>query len=231
MAEQATRISDRKLRTPRAAAIAGIVFALLYSAGYAIIQISLPSITAEAGVFLEQQAKSIALGLSLVPFAGIAFLWFMGVIRDLLGELEDQFFSTLFLASGILYLGMIFISAAIAGGILTAVAINPDLVTGSEGLLIARTIADQINAIYAVRMAGMFMLVLGTIWVRTQLMPRWLALVTYALALVLLVSIGFSHWVTLAFPAWVFLTSVYIMVLNYRRVHDEKSGDGLSLND
>lgn len=231
MAKQTTRISGRKLRTPRSAAIAGIVFALLYSVGYVIIQLSIPAISLEPGTFLEPQAKSIALGLSLIPFAGIAFVWFVGVIRDLLGELEDQFFSTLFLASGILYLGMIFTSAALAGGVLTAYAFTPDLITGSEGLLIARMTANQINTIYAVRMAGMFMLVLGTIWVRTRLMPRWLAFITYALALVLLISIGFTHWVTLVFPAWVFLTSVYIMIMNYRRDHNEKGGDRPSLND
>jgi hypothetical protein len=56
----------------------------------------------------------------------------------------------------------------------------------------------------------------STIWVRPGVMPRWLALLTYALALVLLVSIGSNLWVTLIFPGWVCIISLYILALNLR---------------
>ena len=36
-----------------------------------------------------------------MPFAGIASLWFMGVVSDRIGFLEDQFFSTVFFDSGL----------------------------------------------------------------------------------------------------------------------------------
>jgi hypothetical protein len=65
-------------------------------------------------------------------------------------------------------------------------------------------------------MAGVFMISLGTIWIRTGLMHRSWAFLTYALALVLLVSIGYSLWVTLIFPGWVLAVSVYILILNLR---------------
>ncbi|MGD9092919.1 MAG: hypothetical protein PVF74_08720 [Anaerolineales bacterium] len=176
------------------------------------------------------QAETITRGLTLVPFAGIAFLWFLGVIRDRLGHLEDQFFSTLFLGSGLLYLGLTLAAAAIGGGILTVYALDPNSLAISDTHLLARAISNRITSVYAVRMAGMFMFVLGTIWVRTQVMPRWLALVTYGLALVLLLSSGLSHWMTLLFPAWVLLISVSILILNYR--YQKKGGsrvDGMAL--
>ena len=229
MTESSAQLPIRRLTTPRAAAIAGIMFALLYGTAYVLIQLSIPAISQESGGMSENQAQSITLGLSFLPFAGIAFLWFMAVMRDRLGQLEDQFFSTLFLGSGFLYLALTFASAAIAGGILAAFAINPDLLTDSDGLLLARAITNRINTIYAVRMAGMFMIVLGTIWVRTQIMPRWLAFITYGLALLLLVSIGLTHWVTLVFPAWVFVISVYILVLKYRFQDEDR--DGLNLDN
>jgi hypothetical protein len=134
--EQKAHISYRRLRTPRAAAIAGIIFALLYSASYILIQISLPAVSPDTGDLLENQVEMISLGLSFLPFAGIAFLWFLGVIRDRLGHLEDQFFSTLFFGSGLLYLGLTFASAAIAGGMLTVYALDPDLLINSEGYLL-----------------------------------------------------------------------------------------------
>jgi len=61
------------------------------------------------------------------------------------------------------------------------------------------------------------MISLGTIWLRTGLMHRGWAFVTYALALVLLLSIGYSLWVTLVFPGWVLAVSVYFLILNLRQ--------------
>jgi hypothetical protein len=167
MPETRAQISDRGLRTPRAAAIAGIIFALLYGASYFLIQLSVPAVPLDKGDWWEKQVGTVSLGLSFLPFAGIAFLWFIGVIRDRLGALEDQFFSTLFLGSGLLYLGLTFASAAIAGGILTIYVIDPDVLTSGGVYLLARAISNRITSVYAIRMAGMFMFVLGTIWVRT----------------------------------------------------------------
>ena len=59
----------------------------------------------------------MAIALNLVPFAGIAFLWFIGVLRDRIGEREDRFFATVFLGSGLLFVAMIFVAAGIGGAL------------------------------------------------------------------------------------------------------------------
>jgi hypothetical protein len=218
-------ISNRPLRTPRAAAIAGIAFAVLQITSYVLLHLAIPNESLESSYWLKEGARVISLALGLLPFAGIAFLWFMGVVRDRLGHLEDQFFSTLFFGSGLLYLAMTFVSAAIAGGILLVYNYDPNLVD-SGMFVFARAMIYKFNNVYAIRMAGMHMFVLGTIWFRTLLMPRWLALITYGLSSIMIVSIAFYPWSTLFFPGWVFLISVYILVLNYR-YRQEK--DGLTL--
>ena len=119
MTENDPQVSSQVLRTPRAAAIAGILFALLYGSSYILIQLTIPALSLETNDFSEDQARSITLGLSFLPFAGIAFLWFMGVIRERMGALEDQFFSTLFLGSGLLYIGLTFTASAVGGGLLS----------------------------------------------------------------------------------------------------------------
>ena len=55
-----------------------------------------------------------------------------------------------------------------------------------------------------------------TLFVRTTVMQRWMALLSYALALVLLLSIAWVSWIALIFPLWVLLISVYILIENYR---------------
>ena len=53
----------------------------------------------------------------LMPFAGIAFLWFIGVVRDGFGRYEDKFFSSVFMGSGLLFLAMTFVSSAVGAGL------------------------------------------------------------------------------------------------------------------
>ncbi len=229
MQESRSHVSNRNLRTPRAAAIAGILFSLLFGTSYTLIQISIPTLSAGSVNWFEGQVDALTLGLSLTPFAGIAFLWFLGVIRDRMGHLEDQFFSTLFLGSGILYIGLVFVAAAFAGGTIAAYALEPELLADNIVLLLSRMIINQVITVYAIRMAGMFMIVLGTIWIRTMLMPKWLTFITFIFALILIISIGFTHWVILIFPAWVLLISAYILYLNFLIKTDKIQIDGLTM--
>jgi len=222
VSEEVRPLTDRRLKTPRAAAVAGILFALLLGIAYILIRVSIPPDPADGGAWLEEQANTVALALSLVPIAGIAFLWFIGVLRDRMGQLEDRFFSSVFLGSGLLYLAMTFVSAALAGGLLTSYALEPDILIASGVYTFSRAVMWRISNVYAIRMAAVFMLSLGTISVRTGIMPRGLAFLTYGLALVLLFSIGYSLWVTLLFPAWVLIISVYILILNLRNPAGEQ---------
>ena len=224
MTEEQITLTRPELTTPRAAAVAGIIFAVLLSTGYVLIRLSIPADPADGGAWVEDSAGSIAFALSLVPFAGIAFLWFIGVVRDRLGHLEDQFFSTVFLGSGLLYLAMTFVAAALAAGLLAGYTLESTEMIESGVYTFARLVMHRISNVYAVRMAGVFMISLGTIWFRTRIMPRWLVLLTYGLALLLLLSIGYSLWVTLIFPSWVFLISLSILVWNLRT--RSASGEG-----
>ncbi len=227
MSGDAVTLTHRRLSTPRSAAVAGILFAVLLGAALALIRVSIPADPADGGAWLNERAGTVRLALTLVPFAGIAFLWFIGVVRDHFGELEDRLFSTVFLGSGLLFLAMVFASAAMTGGLLATYAVIPNQMVESGLYSFGRQTVYQIANVYAMRMAGVFMISLGTIWVRTRIMPRWLALVTYGLALLLLVSLGYNLWVTLIFPTWVLIISIYILVLNLRRER-AGAGDGLS---
>jgi hypothetical protein len=216
MTETRASLTRRKLKSPRAAAIAGILFALLYGAGMVLVRISIPTDPAAESAWLETNSRTISLALNLVPYSGIAFLWFIGVIRDRLGDMEDRLFATVFLGSGLLFLALTFVGAALAGGLLSSYMVVPSALVESGIFTYSRAVMYQILNVYAIRMAGVFMISLGTIWMRTGLMHRGWAFLTYALALVLLVSIGYSLWVTLIFPGWVLAVSVYILVLNLR---------------
>ncbi|TRW77830.1 hypothetical protein FK535_26390 [Mycolicibacterium sp. 018/SC-01/001] len=187
----------RSLTTPRAAALAGVVFALLFAV--VLVALRLPDPT----------TGRLRLTVVLMPFSGIAFLWFIGVIRDSLGWLEDRFFSTVFLGSGLLFLAMVFAGTAVQAGLLAAKRSggepDPQVAAFAHGLLVALT-----NT-YALRMAAVFMMSLATIWLRTGLMARWLVVATYLVAVSVLVAGDISPWMTLTFPAWVLGVSLLML--------------------
>jgi len=203
---------ERRAATPIAGAVAGILFAVLFTVSVAIMATTMTGLAQDTGAWLDTGAGRFKFALGLLPLAGLFFLWFIAVARERLGRFEDQFFSTVFLGSGLLFLAMVFAAAASAGAIVASHAKDPSGFAASSTYLYARQMVAQIFNVYALRMAAVFLISQGTLWLRTGVMPRWMALLTYAVALVLLFIVTESAWVVLVFPAWVFLVSVYILV-------------------
>ena len=112
--------SGSPLRTPRAAAVAGIIFSVLMATALVLLRISVPARPGGTGAWLTDSGKraAVAVALNFIPFAGIAFLWFIGVVRDRVGEREDRFFASVFLGSGLLFVAMLFVAAAVSGGLI-----------------------------------------------------------------------------------------------------------------
>jgi hypothetical protein len=217
MMDQEKSIIQARATTPRAAAIAGILFSILLIASLVLVRISVPANPQDAGAWLSGGWQNVNLALNLLPFAGIAFLWFIGVVRDRLGQYEDRFFATVFLGSGLLFLAMLFTSAGIAGGIISLYGATPGMLIDSGIYTFGRTVTYEIMNVYTMKMAGVFMITTCTLSLRTVIFPRWMAFLGLVLALFLLLSTGSFYWAPLVFPLWVLLISVYILLANLRR--------------
>jgi len=206
------------LKTPKSAAVAGIVFSLLMFTIFGLLRRSIPADPLESGAWLATDTKTIALALNLVPFAGVAFLWFIGVLRDRLGQQEDRFFATVFFGSALLFLAMLFAAAAVTGAVMLLASIaEPNEVMSSAIFRFARATAYILNNVYATKMAAVFMISTSTVVIYTGIAPRWIAFVGYLLALVLLIGSYYIGWGFAVLPIWVFLMSVYILMDNLRR--------------
>jgi tetrahydromethanopterin S-methyltransferase subunit F len=204
-------LTQANLKTPKAAAIAGMVFSILLIVVFWLLRTSIPADPQEPGAWLHSNSSSVALALNLMPFAGIAFLWFIGVLRDRLGPMEDQFFATVFFGSGLLFLAMLFAAAAIIGAILVAFATQPEELIGSSTFHFARAAAYSLVNVYMIKMASVFMITTSTVALYTGIAPRWIAFIGFVLALVLLLGSFYISWSFLVFPLWVFLLSASIL--------------------
>lgn len=187
-----TTPARHRLSTPRAAALAGVMFAVLFTTVIVLMRTAAP----DGG---DARARVAAI---LMPFAGIAFLWFIGVVRDGFGGFEDKFFSTVFIGSGLLFLAMMFAASATN---MAAAHGNGETAEFAHELMLA------FAKTYGLRMAAVFMITLATIWLKTNLMPRWLVVATYLAAVGILVASDTSMWLVLAFPLWVLFVSVLLL--------------------
>ncbi len=204
-----------ELKTPKAAAIAGIAFSLLLLLILWLLRTSISADPLEPGTWLAADTRAITVALNLVPFSGIAFLWFIGVLRDQLGQLEDRFFATVFFGSALLFLAMLFTAAAVVGAVMLVASISdPHELISSATFRFARAASYLIVNVYAIKMAAVFMISTSTVVIRTGIAPRWIAFLGLLLALILLIGSFFISWSVAVFPFWVFLISVYILIDN-----------------
>ena len=204
-----SRAAPTAIRSPRAAAVAGIVFSVLLAVALALVRSAPPSDPNAAGDWLADgsRRKAVVVALNLLPFAGIAFLWFIGVVRDRIGEGEDRLFATVFLGSGLLFVAMMLSAAALAGGLLFTADDNAISASQPGIWAFGRRITNTLLNVYAMRMAAVFIMATTTLAVRLRLIPRWLAVAGYLTAAALLLAVGVIPWLELLFPAWVFVSA------------------------
>jgi hypothetical protein len=203
---------------PPIVAISGVVFSALFIASLALIRLAVPAVPTDPGAWLADPILRgrVVLSLNLVPFAGIAFLWFMAVLRNHIGLLEDRFFATVFLGSGLLFVAMLFAAAAVSQGLLDTFNSDASLRAQSEAYLVGRGLAYALMNTFGMRMAAVFMFATSTIGMRTAVLPRWVAYIGFGFGLVLLSIITDFAWIALLFPAWVLLVSAYILAVSKR---------------
>ncbi|MFC8233061.1 hypothetical protein [Streptomyces sp. NPDC057284] len=214
MATQRTK--GHALQTPRAAGLAGVVFAVLLAAAIILIRLAIPE-GADAvtirGFDDSSRRNAVKTALALVPFAGIFFLWFVGVLRAHVGDAEDKFIATVFLGSGLIFVASMFAAAAAAGGVLSVGAPagnDPGLPSWDFGRHFAYTLLTD----YAMRMAAVFTLTTSTLGYRLGIFSRWLTLLGFLVAVTLLFVAATVAWSELVFPLWSLIVSIYILVVS-----------------
>jgi hypothetical protein len=207
-------------RAPRSAGVAGILFSVLFAASLLLVS-ERPPEGLDAGAFVAwYEANALpqltVAALYVAPFAGIAFLWFIGVIRARIGVHEDQFFATVFLGSGMLFVAMYWAAAAVMASLVAGNRFDAAPPLDARTLESVRSVAFSFLFVLAARAAAVFMLVTCTIAWRTAIFPRPLTLAGYLIALVMLLSLSFLQWIVLLFPVWVGVASGYILVAELR---------------
>jgi hypothetical protein len=112
----------------------------------------------------------------------------------------------------LLFLAMMFVATSVGVALSSSHAFAQDAAAHAEVVAFGQMLLLTLTKTYALRMGAVFMISLATIWLKTGLMSRWLVGVTYLVALGLILSSDISMWLTVAFPVWVLMVSVLLLV-------------------
>jgi len=196
------------------AAIAGIGCAVGWSVSMRGL-VAGPALGATQGeisaYYADGSSRSIKLLLALMMVATIAFLWFVGVVRNRLGASETRLVGTVFLGASVLLAGLVLVgaSALAAPSVLVEVSAQaPD--PGAAGLL--RALAVVVLAVFAPRVATLVMFSTASLSRQAGALPRWLIVVTYVVGVAEFVNVTIATPTIYVFPAWIALVSIVVLV-------------------
>lgn len=199
------------VRQPRSAAIAGLAFGLILTGVLVLLQSAAPGSVAESGEWITdvERRDAVSKALALIPFAGIAFLWFIAVVRSSLGRHEDRFFDAVLMGSGLVFVAMLFTATAVLMAALTLS--EAGALHDQEFPLEAWVVASALLGSFGARMGAVFALAVSTGSLRVGSLPRWLVLVGYLTGVLLLLTPPLPRGAQLLFPVWVMAISVQVL--------------------
>lgn len=199
------------VRAPRTAAVAGLAFGLILGTVLLLLHSAIPESVPGSGGWVDEQSQRTAVegALTLIPFAGIAFLWFIAVIRSELGRAGDRFLETVFLGSGLLFVAMLFAAAAV---LMSALAVgDAGMPVTEETAAGAWALASALLGSFGARMAAVFAMAVSSAGIRGGSMPRLLVALGYVTGLLLLLTPPLPQWAQLLFPLWVISLSMHVL--------------------
>ena len=212
-----TTSSTRKwLRSIEAAAVAGLVFAVTSTTSLILLNMppDLSGPDSEVAAWYSDAANrsSLTTGLSLSIVSAVSFLWFVAVIRRRVGDREDRFFATVFLGSGILLTGVMLTGTAALASPAVTIDLADGRVPDASTLAVMSGFGTTLMLVVLLRIQAVFVVSTSTLALRSNAFSRWLSYLGYGIALVIFFMPILTDPVGLAFPIWVGILSVALLV-------------------
>ena len=202
----------------RLAALSGLVFVVLFVVALVLVRRT-PALGAPDAAYAAFYANGgdqvfVAIGLYLVPFAGIAFLWHMTAMRNVLDTLiptPSTMAYGLNLLAGVIFVTLLFAGTAAVGAIAFGVYFGHAPVEDPSAARALAGVGYGLVFVFAVRGAGMYAITTTTLLRNAGVLPRLPAILAYLLAAFLLLAVTNNPVAVLVFPAWVVLVSTFLL--------------------
>ncbi|HEX6286548.1 MAG TPA: hypothetical protein VFZ80_03610 [Acidimicrobiia bacterium] len=204
-------------RAAKLTAWLGIAYSLLVLGSYYMLSLApRPSSSDEEYLaFYDSDETRVILiaGLYLMPFAGIAFMWFIVMLRAWIRRTAsrvDDLFSSVQLVSGILYLAL-FLTAAAAISVLSAGGGSPEAAIDPSTKRQFTQMGWGLVVVFAMRMAAIFVITTTTLGRRHRFLPQWFVILGYLVGAFLLLSANTAPFLILVLPGWTLLLGLLLL--------------------
>lgn len=187
----------------------GVAFALLFLAGLLSFSQAPRRGASDAEIMQyyggSNQNMVLLGGLYLLPFAAVAFLWFIAALREWVthsARAIDHLLSTVQMLSGIGFITLVFAAAGAA----TIVSLSSRLAGGQPDVTLARQFplyGQTLLIVFGLRMAAIFVMTTAKIGHGSRLYPQWFAFASYGVAAALFLAATLNVWLATVFPLWV----------------------------
>ncbi len=198
---------------------AGIIHSVLLLLAFYLYSSRVPKVDASDADLVafyanpdERRAILIA-GLYLIPFAGIAFIWFTISLRMwLTGSVRrlTPLLANLMLVCGVIYVSLLFC----AGASLAVTATIAEFTSSGVEPSLARLFPQfgtTILLVFAMRMAAMTVFAMSTIGRTKGVLPKWFSYLGYLLGLALLLTASLNNYLVVLFPSWVLIFCLILL--------------------
>jgi hypothetical protein len=146
------------------------------------------------------------------------FLWFVAVIRRRVGDLEDRFFATVFFGSAIVWVVVWLAGVASVAAVPLAQQMGGTWELTADAVRVSQGLAAAWLLLIGPRIQAVFVVSTSTVFLRTSVLPKWIAYLGYALGLTLFVVPAAWRDIPFVFPLWVLVVSITILIVRGRRV-------------
>src|SRR5262245_26072638 len=157
--------------------------------------------------------RVIIAAMYLMPFAGIAFLWFIVALRQWIrlgSRRMNELFSNVQLVSGVVFIALFLASAAAESTTAASVEFQSAPIDPASARLMP-TLGRTMLLVLAMRMAAIFVFSTTTIARHSGVLPRWFIWSGYLVGVFLLLSITLSPLLIIVFPAWVIVLCLLLI--------------------
>jgi hypothetical protein len=205
----------------------GIAFSVLFTVSLVLIA-GVPSVRAtneELRDYYNSETitTAVVVGLYVMPFAGIAFIWFTVAMR-MWATLSNQrlsfLHSNLQFVSGIAFVLLMFVASAA----MSVVGVTVRLAEGPVDVEAARqfpVFGITLTLFFAMRMAAMFVFTTSAIGRSAGILPRWFVYIGFVVGAFLLLTTTFSPLLVVLFPGWVLVLCI-ILLAGARKIPKEE---------
>lgn len=228
-AEASPNLEEIRGKLRRAAMLtsgAGIGFGMLTIIGWLMLTETRRSLTDESAVgvlFEEGDVGSELAALYLMPFAAILFLWFIVALRGWIRSTQQRrnlLISDLQLVSGAVFTAIFLVGTGAVATVAIVRQSDQGVIAAAELTALAG-FGNTLMMVMGVRIAAIFVIATASLGMTTRVLPRWFNLTSYVFGIILMLAPLVDGVLFLAFPVWVIVLSV-MLLLHLRQLRPEE---------